>query len=155
MQSAAYDLSRFEARPRQKQQAKTQPQLKVVKGKAKKKAVSLKLSPVVAVLVAVVAVAISAYMLYTKALITETSAAITRTNKEITTLQSEQVRLDSELDAIMSRGNIEEKALSLGMYQADKLQVQCIEVNKGDKIEVLEDERNIFQKIGNYLGDLF
>jgi len=88
-------------------------------------------------------------------LITETTAAITRVNKEITTLQSEQVRLDSELDAIMSRGNIEEKALALGMYQADKLQVEGVEVNQGDKIEVLADERNIFEKIGDFLHNLF
>jgi len=149
---AAYDLSRFEAK-RSVQQKK--PQLKAVKGKKKKVAIVSKVSPALAAITAVVTVFICAYMIYTHVLITETTAAITRVNKEITTLQSEQVRLDSELDAIMSRGNIEEKALALGMYQADKLQVEGVEVNQGDKIEVLADERNIFEKIGDFLHNLF
>ena len=88
-------------------------------------------------------------------MITETTAAITRVNKEIVQLQSESVRLDSELDAIMSRGNIEQKALALGMYEADKLQVQCVEVNSGDKIEILADNRNVFEKISDFFINLF
>ena len=149
----AYDLSRFEAKPRTK--TKSAPELKVVKGKAKKPAVLSKVSPALLALVAIISVFTCAYMIYTRVMITETTAAITRVNKEITTLQSEQVRLDSELDAIMSRGNIEEKALALGMYQADKLQVDCVEVNQGDKIEVLADERNVFEKIGDFIKNIF
>lgn len=154
--NVAYDLSRFEAR---KRPAVKQPELKVVKSKQaakKNKKVSLSfLSPVTACVTAVIMAVVCGFMLYTHALITETTAAITRVNKEIVQLQSESVRLDSELDAIMARGNIEEKALALGMYEADKLQVECIEVNKGDKIEVLADSRNIFEKIGDYLTNLF
>ncbi|MBE6788952.1 MAG: hypothetical protein E7539_04725 [Ruminococcaceae bacterium] len=154
MQSGvAYDLSRFETKRHTNPQPK--PRLKAVKGKKKKTAVASRISPVLAVMTAVVSVLICAYMIYTHVMITETTAAITRVNKEITTLQSEQVRLNSELDAIMSRGNIEEKALALGMYQADKLQVECVEVNSGDKIEVLADERNIFEKIGDFIDNLF
>ena len=154
--NVAYDLSRFETR---KRSTAKKPELKVVKSKAstkKKKKVSLSfLSPVAACITAVIMVVVCGFMLYTHAMITETTAAITRVNKEIVQLQSESVRLDSELDAIMARGNIEEKALALGMYEADKLQVECIEVNKGDKIEVLADSRNIFEKIGDFLSDLF
>ncbi len=149
----AYDLSRFETK--RKPDTKSAPKLKVVKGKAKKPAVLSKVSPALLTITAIVSVFICAYMIYTRVMITETTAAITRVNKEITTLQSEQVRLDSELDAIMSRGNIEEKALALGMYQADKLQVECIEVNQGDKIEVLADERNVFEKIGDFFKNIF
>ena len=149
----AYDLSRFEARPKTKTQKA--PELKVVKGKAKKSAALSKVSPALLTVVAIISVFTCAYMIYTRVMITETTAAITRVNKEITTLQSEQVRLDSELDAIMSRGNIEEKALALGMYQADKLQVECVEVNQGDKIEVLADERNVFEKIGDFIKNIF
>ena len=149
----AYDLSRFEARPKAK--AQKAPELKVVKGKAKKTAALSKVSPALLTVVAIISVFTCAYMIYTRVMITETTAAITRVNKEITTLQSEQVRLDSELDAIMSRGNIEEKALALGMYQADKLQVECVEVNQGDKIEVLADERNVFEKIGDFVKNIF
>ena len=152
--NAAYDLSRFEAR---KKPTTKQPELKVVKSKTKKKkAISLSfLSPVTACIAAVIMVVVCGFMLYTRAMITETTAAITKVNKEIVQLQSESVRLASELDAIMARGNIEEKALALGMYEADKLQVECIEVNKGDKIEVLADSRNIFEKMGDFLSDLF
>ncbi len=154
--NAAYDLSRFEAR---KKPTAKQPELKVVKSNTKakkKKAISLSfLSPVTACIAAVIMVVVCGFMLYTRAMITETTAAITKVNKQIVQLQSESVRLDSELDAIMARGNIEEKALALGMYEADKLQVECIEVNKGDKIEVLADSRNIFEKIGDFLSDLF
>lgn len=152
--SAAYDLSRFEA-GRKPQQKVKKPELKAVKGKKQKTSALTKLSPVTAVIIAVVSVFVCAYMLYTQAMITETTAAITRVNNEITQLKSESVRLDSELDAIMSRGNIEEKALALGMYQADKLQVEGIEVNQGDKIEVLADTRNIFEKIGDFFSNLF
>lgn len=154
--NVAYDLSRFEAR---KKPTVKKPELKVVKSNTKakkKKALSLSfLSPVTACVAAVIMVVVCGFMLYTRAMITETTAAITRVNKEIVQLQSESVRLDSELDAIMARGNIEEKALALGMYEADKLQVECIEVNKGDKIEVLADSRNIFEKIGDFLSNLF
>lgn len=154
--SAAYDLSRFEAR---KKPTVKKPELKVVKSKQstkKNKKVSLSfLSPAAACVTAVIMVVVAGFMLYTHAMITETTAAITRVNKEIVQLQSESIRLDSELDAIMARGNIEEKALALGMYEADKLQVECIEVNKGDKIQVLADSRNMFEKIGDYITNLF
>lgn len=154
--STAYDLSRFEApKPREKQETK-KPQLTAVRGNKKVKTSALsKISPATAVIVAIISVFVCAYMLYTQAMITETTAAITRVNNEITQLQSESVRLDSELDAIMSRGNIEEKALALGMYQADKLQVEGIEVNQGDKIEVLSDNRTFFEKIGDFFSNLF
>lgn len=152
--SAAYDLSRFEVGKKERKQAK-KPELKAVKGKKQKTSALSKLSPVTAVIVAIVAVFVCSYMLYTQAMITETTAAITRVNNEIVQLQSESVRLDSELDAIMSRGNIEEKALALGMYQADKLQVEGVEVNQGDKIEILADNRNIFEKIGDFFSNLF
>ena len=151
--TVAYDLSRFEAKP--KVQSKTAPELKIVKGKKKKSVIASKVSPVLLMLASVIAVFVCVYMIYTHVMITETTAAITRVNKEITTLQSEQVRLDSELEAIMSRGNIEEKALALGMYKADKLQVECVEVNQGDKIEVLADERTVFEKVGDFIGDIF
>lgn len=156
MQNAvAYDLSRFETKRRTEPQKETKPKLHAVKGKKKKIAVFSKVSPALMVLTSVFAVVVCAYMIYTHVMITETTAAITRTNKEIVNLQSEQVRLDSELDKIMSRGNIEEKALALGMYQADKLQVECVEVNSGDKIEILQDDRNVFEKIGDFLDNLF
>ncbi len=152
--SAAYDLSRFE--PAKKVREK-KPELKAVKGKKQKKKTAplSKLSPAVMAVVAILAVFVCSYMLYTQAMITKATAAITRTNNEIVQLQSESVRLDSELDAIMSRGNIEERALALGMYQADKLQVEGIEVNKGDKIEVLADNRSVFEKIGDFFSNLF
>ena len=154
--SAAYDLSRFvQSKPRERVQTK-KPELKAVKGKKKTKVSVLgKLSPVTAVIVAVISVFVCAYMLYTQAMITQTTAAITRVNNEITQLKSESVRLDSELDAIMSRGNIEQKALALGMYQADKLQVEGVEVNQGDKIEVLSDNRTFFEKIADFFSNLF
>lgn len=157
MQSnAAYDLSRFaSSRPAEHVETK-KPELKAVKGKKKAKtSVLSKLSPVTAVIVAIISVFVCAYMLYTQAMITQTTAAITRVNNEITQLKSESVRLDSELDAIMSRGNIEEKALALGMYQADKLQVEGVEVNQGDKIEVLSDNRTFFEKIADFFSNLF
>lgn len=152
MQSAAYDLSRFETK---KKVETTKPQLKAVKGKKTKKSTLAIVSPVTLVLTAILSVGICAFMLYTRVMITETTAAITRVNKEIVQLQSESVRLDSELDAIMSRGNIEQKALSLGMYEADKLQVECVEVNSGDKIEILADNRNVFEKISDFFLNLF
>lgn len=156
MQSAAYDLSRFEARaskPKKVTEQKTE-QYKVVKG-GKKQGIFSKVSPVTAVLLAIVTVSVCAFMLYTKAKIDETAKAITKTNNEITQLMSEQVRLDSELNAIMSRGNIEQKALALGMYEADKLQVECVEVNQGDRIEILADNRGIFEKISDFFINLF
>ncbi len=152
MQSAAYDLSRFETRKREETK---KPELKAVKGKKQKKTKLAAVSPITLVLIAVLSVGVCAFMLYTRVMITETTAAITRVNKEIVQLQSEGVRLDSELDAIMSRGNIEQKALALGMYEADKLQVECVEVNSGDKIEVLADTRNVFEKIGDFFINLF
>lgn len=152
MQSAAYDLSRFETR---KKVETKKPELKAVHGKKAKKSKLALISPVTLVLTAILSVSICAFMLYTRAMITETTAAITRVNKEIVQLQSESVRLDSELDAIMSRGNIEQKALALGMYEADKLQVQCVEVNSGDKIEILADNRSVFEKISDFFINLF
>ena len=157
MQStAAYDLSRFEvSKPREHAQTK-KPKLQAVKGNKKAKtSVLTKVSPVTLVLVAMISAFVCAYMLYTQAMITQTTAEIARVNNEITQLKSESVRLDSELDAIMSRGNIEEKALALGMYQADKLQVEGVEVNQGDKIEVLSDNRTFFEKIADFFSILF
>ncbi len=154
--SVAYDLSRFETK--KKPEVKKQPELKAVKSKtkSKKKTQALSfLSPATACIAAVLLVIVCGFMLYTRVMITETTKAITSTNKQIVQLQSESVRLDSELDAIMARGNIEEKALALGMYEADKLQVECIEVNKGDKIEVLSDSRNVFEKVGDFFSNLF
>ncbi|MBQ1262930.1 MAG: hypothetical protein IIX89_01415 [Oscillospiraceae bacterium] len=81
----AYDLSRFEARPKAK--AQKAPELKVVKGKAKKTAALSKVSPALLTVVAIISVFTCAYMIYTRVMITETTAAITRVNKEITTLQ--------------------------------------------------------------------
>ena len=153
--TVAYDLSRFETKRRVEPKTQAKPKLQAVKGKKKKALALTKVSPAIMVLTAIFAVTVCAYMIYTHVMITETTAAITRVNKEIVNLQSEEVRLNSELDAIMSRGNIEQKALALGMYQADKLQVECVEVNSGDKIEILQDDRNIFEKIGDFLNNLF
>mgnify|MGYP004587874351 CR=1 FL=1 len=150
--NVAYDLSRFEVRQRPEEK---KPQLQAVHRQKSRVTAARRVSPVIATLTAIAAALICGYMIYTNVMITETCAAITRVNKEITTLQSEKVRLDSELNAIMSRGNIEEKALALGMYRADKLQVECVEVNQGDKVEVLEDTRNIFERIGDFLKGLF
>lgn len=157
MQSAAYDLSRFEARaskPNKATEQKTE-KLKVVKGKGRKGKFASSISPVTAVTLAVITASVCAYMLYTRARIAETTRAITKANNEITQLMSEQVRLDSELNAIMSRGNIEQKALALGMYEADKLQVECVEVNQGDRVEILADNRGFFEKIGDFFINLF
>lgn len=128
----AYDLSRFEDRPRAVVFEKVQ-----TKKENKKAELSIKKL----LLVGVVIVAITFVMIYNRVMLTELTDEIAQANKTLNALQGENTLLEMEIAQKMSLDNIEEYATTqLNMGKVEQYQIENISLTQNDEITVMKDD---------------
>lgn len=128
----AYDLSRFEDRPKAVV-------LEKVETKKQQKTAELSLKKLL--LVGVVIVAITFVMIYNRVMLTELTDEIAQANKTLSTLQGENALLEMEIAQKMSLDNIEEYATTqLNMSKVEQYQVETISLTQSDEITVMKDD---------------
>lgn len=141
----AYDLERFEQRtpvPEQK------PQISVRRERS--------IHPLKIMAVAVLIFAMGFSLLYSRVIITELNADINAAETRLDVLHAEQVRMQTELDGKMSLKAIEEAAISeYGMVKPDGSQVSYVQVTTENKLEGKAKEEGFFEKIYQFIRDLF
>ena len=130
--SVAYDLSRFEDRPKAVV-------LEKVETKKQKKTAELSLKKLL--LVGTVIIAITFVMIYNRVMLTELTDEIAQANKTLSTLQGENALLEMEIAQQMSLDNIEEYATTqLNMGKVEQYQVESISLTQNDEITVMKDD---------------
>lgn len=139
--SVAYDLSRFEDRPRAVilEKVETKKQNRVIGFSLKK-----------LLFVGVIIVAITFVMIYNRVMLTEITDEIAQANKTLSTIQSENALLEMEIAQKMSLDNIEEYATqNLNMGKVEQYQVESISLTQNDEIAVMKDDSqtNFFSTI--------
>ncbi len=140
----AYDLSRYEYRPREEKP--------VIKAK--------KIVRANASMPKTIAIIISAGLLMCGVVYSKFEAAmvqnqITKATKEVELLNSENVRLHSEIESKTSLQNIEDYAEKvLGLKKLEKSQVEYVQLQTDDVVEIPNESSNIFIKIKNYFYDI-
>ena len=137
----AYDLSRFEDRPRAVVFEKVQ-----TKKENKKAELSIKKL----LLVGVVIVAITFVMIYNRVMLTELTDEIAQANKTLNALQGENTLLEMEIAQKMSLDNIEEYATTqLNMGKVEQYQIENISLTQNDEITVMKDDsqNNFFSTV--------
>ncbi len=141
----AYDLERFEQRtpvPEQK------PAISVRRERS--------IHPAKILLLAALALMMGFSLLYSRVVITELNEEINSATTRLDVLHAEQVRMQTELDGKMSLKAIEETAIGeYGMVKPDGSQVSYIQVTKESKLEAKAKEEGLFEKIVNFVQDLF
>lgn len=141
----AYDLERFEQHtpvPEQK------PQISVRRERS--------IHPLKIMAVAVLIFAMGFSLLYSRVIITELNADINAAETRLDVLHAEQVRMQTELDGKMSLKAIEEAAISeYGMVKPDGSQVSYVQVTTENKLEGKAKEEGFFEKIYQFIRDLF
>ena len=94
--------------------------------------------------------------MYSRVIITELNADINAAETRLDVLHAEQVRMQTELDGKMSLKAIEEAAISeYGMVKPDGSQVSYVQVTTEDKLEGKAKEEGFFEKIYQFIRDLF
>lgn len=112
--------------------------------------------PVKIIAVAVLALMMGFTLLYSRVVITELNSQIAEKQAELETLKAENVRMQTELEGRMSLTEIENTAVGeYGMVKPDNSQVSYVQLEQENKLEAAEKEENIFEKIVNYVKDLF
>ncbi len=130
--SVAYDLSRFEDRPKAVV-------LEKVETKKQKKTAELSLKKLL--LVGTVIIAITFVMIYNRVMLTELTDEIAQANKTLSTLQGENALLEMEIAQQMSLDNIEEYATTqLNMGKVEQYQIESISLTQNDEITVMKDD---------------
>lgn len=141
----AYDLERFEQHtpvPEQK------PRISVRRERS--------IHPLKIMAVAVLIFAMGFSLLYSRVIITELNADINAAETRLDVLHAEQVRMQTELDGKMSLKAIEEAAISeYGMVKPDGSQVSYVQVTTENKLEGKAKEEGFFEKIYQFIRDLF
>ena len=106
--------------------------------------------------VAVLIFAMGFSLLYSRVIITELNADINAAETRLDVLHAEQVRMQTELDGKMSLKAIEEAAISeYGMVKPDGSQVSYVQVTTENKLEGKAKEEGFFEKIYQFIRDLF
>ena len=128
----AYDLSRFEDRPRA---------VVFEKVETKKQSKKTELSVKKILLVGIVIVAITFVMIYNRVMLTELTDEIAQANKTLNALQGENTLLEMEIAQKMSLDNIEEYATTqLNMGKVEQYQIESISLTQSDEITVMKDD---------------
>ncbi|HIQ58415.1 MAG TPA: septum formation initiator family protein [Candidatus Merdivicinus intestinavium] len=141
----AYDLQRFEERA---PETNVRASITVRRERT--------VHPVKIIAVAVLALMMGFTLLYSRVVITELNSQIAEKQAELETLKAENVRMQTELEGRMSLTEIENTAVGeYGMVKPDNSQVSYVQLEQENKLEAAEKEENIFEKIVNYVKDLF
>lgn len=139
--STAYDLSRYEPNPAQKQA----PELRVYKRASGSRA----MSPIKVLFCMIMVVTVISGLIYNRVVLTELGDEINSVASELTILESEYVRLQSEYASAMSIKTIEQYAENMmGMSKITKSQIEYVVVSDGDVAEVKDTGS------GSFLGGL-
>lgn len=145
--SVAYDLKRFEARPKARIR---KPALTVVSQSEKQKTRANAVLTVKVVAVCILVAGMIACMLYNRALLTELNQELSIAQSQLAEEKSEQTRLMTELESKFSLRNVEEYASkTLGMTVMDKTRVVYLNLCEGDAIELTQKspKQTLFDRI--------
>ena len=105
--------------------------------------------------IAVVVIIVS--IIHGQVQLTELNQEIIDARAELSEMQSVYTQLEMKVDASISTSAVEKYAReNLNMAKASNSQKEFIALSRGDKAEViLEENKNIFQKIGDAIASLF
>lgn len=150
--NAAYDLSRYETKPAERQQQPEQPEIKAVPGRAhvaRRRFARLQLACAVAL-----TALITGLWIQSQVSLTEISAQISRANKELTTQENIAANLEMQIEAKMSLVSIEEYAKDkLGLGAPQKSQTEYVTVYEGTQVEKPDNSagKSFFQQIKEWI----
>ncbi len=132
--SLAYDFELFMPKPKEERETATvikMPREKTRKASAKARGRVSGMATVILLIAFMVAVVCVNIALRVE--ISEVNSDIIDAKSELAAVSGEQTRLSVELERMVSYGNLEEAARSLGMKKTDKNQIVYIKINEADK----------------------
>lgn len=142
----AYDLSRYESHPPQKEK---RPNIKV------QRAVEKSASAPKSMALIVLCGALMCGMLYGKAQASAVQTELTAATKRVDMLSSEKVRMQSEIEGKTSMQNVEDYAENvLGLKKLDRSQIEYIQLETDNVVEIPQDNTNIFVRIKNWFDGI-
>lgn len=139
--TVAYDLSRFEERPRNARYEEIEkPRKQKVMGFSAK----------TLLIVGIIVTAITFVMIYNRVVLTELTAEVEKASQTLSALENENVRLQMQIDRKMSLSNVEQYAVSeLNMGKVEQYQIQTVSLSQDEEISVMKDDsdQNFFQSV--------
>ncbi|MBQ7990252.1 MAG: hypothetical protein IJ251_04275 [Oscillospiraceae bacterium] len=149
MNSAAYDLSRYETEPRPRLQEIEKPQMVPVRPGIPK--------GMIAVIIAVIVLCLADVMacVYSRSRINEVHADVLTAKAELTQLEQENARMIAAIEEKSSQKAVEEYAVKvLGMQKLERSQTEYISIESGNHAEVSDREETVFEKIADTFDKL-
>ena len=139
--TVAYDLSRFEERPRNARYEEIEkPRKQKVMGFSAK----------TLLIVGIIVTAITFVMIYNRVVLTELTAEVEKASQTLSALENENVRLQMQIDRKMSLSNVEQYAVSeLNMGKVEQYQIQTVSLSQDEEISVMKDDsdQTFFQSV--------
>jgi cell division protein FtsL len=140
-ENLAYDLSLFERREREP--FKRQTKVKIVPNPKTKQISKITVFKWVAVTVVVVLSIVSIMLCNVK--LTELNDKVIKAKSAYNSAKSEQTRFNMQLESRMSLKNVEDYAITkLGLQKVQSYQIEYINLANSDKVEVNNQDRNVF-----------
>jgi hypothetical protein len=151
-ENLAYDLSLFE--PREKESFQRQAKVKIVPNPKSKYVSKLTMFKWTAIAAIVVLSVVSVILCNVK--LTELNDKVAKEQATYISAKSEQTRLEMLLESRMSLKNVEEYAITkLGLQKVQSYQIQYINLASVDKVEVNNQNRNVFFDFLNNILEYF
>ena len=96
-------------------------------------------------------------IVYGQVSLSELNQQIIYAENTLTERQSEQLQIQAKVDSSLSTLAVEEFAKNnLGMVKASNQQKEYVSLSQGDKAQVyMEEEKNLFEQIGDYISGLW
>ena len=96
-------------------------------------------------------------IVYGQVSLSELNQQIISAENTLTERQSEQLQIQAKVDSSLSTLAVEEFAKNnLGMVKASNQQKEYVSLSQGDKAQVyMEEEKNLFEQIGDYISGLW
>ena len=141
----AYDLSRYE----NYEERASQRRQNNIKSVAAPKPKPIIAAPMLVLLI-IMAGAMLSFCITSKANIAAVHAAIVNEEAAVRALEQENVSMATRLEQKSSQKVVEDYAENvLGMQKLDNAQVEYISLESGNKVEIPEQDTNVFKKIKN------
>ncbi|MBR4223874.1 MAG: cell division protein FtsL [Oscillospiraceae bacterium] len=144
MNSAAYDLSRYEMQPEPIIQKHERPQAVPARPGVPGGSVAIVIAVVFFCLCAVMA------CVYSHSRISEVHADVQKAKAELVQLEQENTRMIAAIEEKSSQKAVEEYAVKvLGMQKLERSQTEYVSIESGNHAEVSENEETVFEKIAD------
>lgn len=141
----AYDLSRYE----NYEERASQRRQNNIKSAAAPKPKPIIAAPMLVLLI-IMAGAMLSFCITSKANIAAVHAAIVNEEAAVRALEQENVSMATRLEQKSSQKVVEDYAENvLGMQKLDNAQVEYISLESGNKVEIPDQDTNVFKKIKN------